>query len=226
LEIIGKGIYSISSAAKLLGMPYSKVYRWVKGYKYSINHNSQFSDSIINADYDNSSIIAISFLDLIELLFINNFIQHGVSLRTIKKATLIASDLLNTSHPFATKQFFTDGKTILAKIIEKEDDPILIDLVKTQYEFNKIITPYLHCRIDFNKFDKAERWWPKGKKYGIVIDPTRNLGQPIINKYNIRTEVIFDLHNTNHSNKDIADWYDIDLSSIEAAISFENGLRI
>ncbi len=225
MEIIGKGIYSVSSAAKLLGMPYSKVYRWIKGYKYSKNNTCQTANSIIETDYNDSSIIAISFLDLIELLFINNFIQHGVSLRTIRKATLIASDLLNTSHPFAKKQFFTDGRTILAKIIEKENDPVLIDLVKTQYKFDKIITPYLHSRIDFNKFDKAERWWPQGKETGIVVDPTRSLGQPIINKYNIRTELIYDLHDTNHSNNDIAYWYGIDLSSIEAAILFENGLR-
>jgi uncharacterized protein (DUF433 family) len=62
------------------------------------------------------------------------------------------------------------------------------------------------------------------KKQEIVLDPARNLGQPILNKYNVKTELIYELYKTNHSISEISDWYELDKNSIQAAISFEKGL--
>jgi len=226
MEIIGKGIYSLPVAAKLLEMPYNKVYRWAKGYKYSLNNNFINIPSLIKSEYEpKNDFFVISFLDLIELLFIKNFLKLGVSLHTIRKACISASELLNSTHPFAMKKFYTDGKTILAKIAEKDKDPFLLDLLKKQYKLDKIINHYLKNCIDFNEFDHAERWWPIGKEKGIVLDPNRNLGQPILNKYNIRTDVICDLYMNNHNKNEISEWYNIDFTSIENAIRYEKSIN-
>jgi uncharacterized protein (DUF433 family) len=168
--------------------------------------------------------VIISFLDLAELLFIRTFIQHGISIQKIRKAAITASNLLNTSHPFAIKKMFTDGKSIFAKIAKKEDDLSLLDLINKQFQFDEIVEPILYECIDFNKYDYAERWWPLGKKKEIVLDPSRNMGQPILNKYNVRTELIYELYKTNHSINEIGEWYELDKKAIEAAISFEKGL--
>jgi uncharacterized protein (DUF433 family) len=50
------------------------------------------------------------------------------------------------------------------------------------------------------------------------------MGQPILNKYNIRTELIYDLYKTEHSINEIGDWYELDKIAIEAAIDFEKGM--
>jgi uncharacterized protein (DUF433 family) len=50
------------------------------------------------------------------------------------------------------------------------------------------------------------------------------MGQPILNKYNIRTELIYELYKTKHSISAIRDWYGLDKNAIEAAIDFEKGL--
>ena len=50
------------------------------------------------------------------------------------------------------------------------------------------------------------------------------MGQPILNKYNVRTELIYDLYKTNHSISEISEWYEVDKKAIEAAIGFEKGL--
>ena len=126
--------------------------------------------------------------------------------------------------PFAIRKMFTDGKSIFAEISQKENDSSLLDLINKQFQLGKIIEPLLYKCIDFDNGDYVERWWPLGKKGNIVLDPARNMGQPILNKYNVKTELIYELYKTNHSISEISDWYELDKNAIQAAISFEEGL--
>ena len=225
MTYFGKGIYTLTTASKILKMNPQKMRRWIKGYTYQKSMEYHSSKPLFKTEFEyDSDDVIISFLDLAELLFIKTFIQHGISIQKIRKAAITASDLLNTSHPFAIKKMFTDGKSVFAKIAKKEDDLSLLDLINKQFQFDEIVEPILYECIDFNKYDYAERWWPLGKKKEIVLDSSRNMGQPILNKYNIRTELIYELYRTNHRISEISEWYELDEKAIEVAISFERDL--
>jgi len=225
MTYFGKGVYTLSTAAKILKMNQNTMRRWIKGYTYYKNTELHFGKPLIKTEYEyDPNDVIISFLDLTELLFINNFIKHGISVQKIRKAALSASNILNTSHPFAIRKIFTDGKSIFAKIAQKDNDSSLLDLLKSQYQFGSIIEPTLYECIDFNRYNLAERWWPLGRKKDIVLDPSRNMGQAILNKHNIRTDLIYELHKTKHSIEEISDWYELDKNSIKTAISYESGL--
>jgi len=225
MTYLGKGIYTLSVVAKILKINPNKMRRWIKGYTYYKNEECRSSKPLFKTEFEyNPNDVIISFLDLTELLFINTFIEYGISIQKIRKAAITASSLLNTSHPFAIKKMFTDGKSIFAEIAQKEKDTSLLDLIKKQYQFEKIIKPLLYKCIDFDKHDYAEKWWPLGKKENIVLDPSRNMGQPILNKYNVRTELIYELYKSKHSINEISDWYELDKESIKKAIDFEIGM--
>jgi uncharacterized protein (DUF433 family) len=227
MNYFGKGIYTISTAAKILKMNPQKMRRWINGYTYYKNMEYHSSKPLFKTEFDyNPDDVIISFLDLAELLFINSFIQYGISIQKIRKAAVFASKILNTSHPFAIRKIFTDGKSIFAKMAEEEKDSSLIDLINKQFQLEKIVEPFLYECIDFNKYDNAEKWWPLGKKKDIVLDPARNMGQPILNNYNIKTELIFELYKTKHSIEEISDWYELDKRAIETAIRFEEGFAV
>jgi uncharacterized protein (DUF433 family) len=224
MTYFGKGIYTLTTAAKILKINPQKMRRWIKGYTYTKNMECRSYKPLFKTefDYDPENVI-ISFLDLTELLFIDTFIQYGISIQKIRKAAITASRLLNTSHPFAIRKMFTDGKSIFAEIAKKEKDASLLDLINKQFQLGKIVEPTLYKRIDFDKHDLAEKWWPQGKRGGVVLDPSRNMGQPILSKYNIRTELIYNLYQTKHDINEISDWYELDKDAIEAAINFEKG---
>jgi uncharacterized protein (DUF433 family)/DNA-binding transcriptional MerR regulator len=224
MNYFGKGIYTVSTASKILKINPQKIRRWINGYTYQKNMEQHSSKPLVKTDfkYDQNDVI-ISFLDLLELLFINTFIQYGVNIRKIRQAVLFASKTLNTSHPFAIKKIYTDGKSIFARMAKEENDTSLINLINRQFQLDKIVEPTLFECIDFNKYDQAEKWWPMGKGKNIVLDPARNFGQPILNSYNIRTELIFDLYKSNHSIEEIREWYEVDNDSIRSAIDFEKG---
>lgn len=220
---LGKGIYTLPTAAKILKINPKKVRRWINGYTYNKNEVNRFVEPLVETEFKNdSNNVIISFLDLMELRLINAFIKYGLSIQKIRKAAITASRLLNTDHPFAIQKMFTDGKSIFAKIAQEENDTSLLDLIDKQYQFEEIIESVLYERIDFNAEDLAERWWPLGRDKDIVLDPSRNMGQPILDKYNIRTGLIYDLYKTKHSINEISDWYELDRNSIESAINFES----
>ena len=225
MTYFGKGIYTLSTASKILKMNPQKMRRWIKGYTYYKNTEYHSINPLFKTEFEyNPEDVIISFLDLTELLFINSFIQYGVSIQKIRQAAITASKLLETTHPFALQRIFTDGKSIFAEIAKMENDTSLLDLINKQFQFKKIIEPLLYKCIDFNKNNYAERYWPLGKQCDIVLDPSRNMGQPILNKYNIRTELIYELYKTNHGIDEISNWYELDKNSIKAAIDFEKGL--
>ncbi len=220
MNYIGNGLYTYKEVSHLTGLSLIKIRRWSEGYKRSDSNNE--IQPVFDSDYDKiDSKKVLSFLDIIEILFIKAFHQYGISIQTIRVAIESASRLLNSEHPFAMKKIYTDGKTIIAKIAKESDSIELIDLLKKQYQFAEIILPTLYECIDFNNYEIAEKWWPLGKDSGIVIDPSRNFGKPIIDDINVSTEMIMDLYNSGHTKKDISDWYDIDLKYIDMAIDFE-----
>jgi uncharacterized protein (DUF433 family) len=225
MEYIGQGIYSVSEVARLTDIDARKIMRWLIGYQYNNRTGSGEVDPVFHSSYKAvNGKIALSFLDMVEIRFVDAFRKHGVSWRAIRIASHKAAELLGRDHPFSMRKFLTDGKTIIARIAQEQNDIELIDLVTDQYEFDKIITPFLYEGLDFSKHDTATRWWPLGKKHSIVIDPQRSFGKPILDKYNIPTATIVASYKGNKSYAEIAKWFEIDLRSVKDAVDFERNL--
>lgn len=223
MNYIGHGIYTYKEASHLTGVSVIKLRRWVEGYRR--NDSDNIILPLFNSDYQKiNSKQVLSFLDIIEILFIKAFHEYRISIQTIRVAVNRASKLLKSEHPFAMKKFYTDGKTIIARIAKESGSTELIDLLKKQYQFVEIVLPTLYECIDFNHYEIAEKWWPNGKNAGVVVDPSRNFGKPIINDINISTQLIFDLYESGHSIEDIMDWYNIDYKYIKIALNFEKGM--
>ncbi len=220
---IGKGIYSVPEVARLTGISPSKIRRWVRGYR--VVGGQEQRPPVIESDYEPiENKTALSFLDLIEVRFVDSFRRHGVSWRSIRIASRKAAALLDTAHPFAKRRFFTDGREILTRVAEESKEPELLNLVRDQYEIDAVVSPLLVGDLEFNGLDMAERWWPRGKDAGVVIDPARNLGKPIVDRYGVPTEVLSRQCETVGSIEVVAEWYEVDADTVRRAVEFENSL--
>ena len=222
---IGKGIYSVGEASKLTGVSRQNIRRWLYGYHYTKGGTRLFQAPVLNHDYaPYENIHALSFLDLMEIRFVDQFRIYGVSLQTIRIAAQRAAGLVQHSHPFATKKFFTDKTTILAQLVADPNEPELIDLAKRQYEIHDVVLPFLYEGIDFSEFDIAERWWPRGRRFEIVVDPHRSFGKPIVDGPGIPTEILADAYRVYGSVERVAEWYEIQPQDVRAAVEFESNL--
>ncbi len=144
--------------------------------------------------------------------------------RAASAASQRAAALLATTHPFAKRRFLTEGKEILTRVVQESMEPELLNLVRDQYELDVVVSPLLMAELDFDDLDLAKRWWPRGKQSGIVVDPARNLGKPIVDRYGVATEVLYRQYEASGSLETVSEWHEIDVASVRQVVEFEASL--
>ncbi len=165
----------------------------------------------------------LTFRELMEVQFIRMFRAEGLSLETIRRVAEKAADLYKTDYPFSAKRFDTDGKTVFATLMAAEKDGELIeDLKHGQLVFDPIIRPFFR-KLDYGGGREIARYWPLEKSGRVVLDPLRKFGQPIDAATGVSTRVIFEATQAGGGQdwKSVADWLEIPISAVEAAVTFE-----
>ncbi len=223
-SLLGKGIYNIPEASALTGVSTGRIRRWLRGYRFRSGSQDHRSPPLWAPQLpDIEGKMALGFLDLLEVRFVDAFLSEGVTWPTLRKAAAKAADLVDSSHPFCTKRFKTDGRHIFAELLDTTGEASLIELTKSQHYFEKIIRPYLKG-LEFEA-DEPARWWPLGTNREVVLDPQRSFGLPIVDKAGIQTAVLAKAVGVNKSVRQVAAWYETDLKAVRDAVEFERQIR-
>lgn len=224
-NLLSTGIYTIPEAARLTRVAGARIRRWLKGYDFkTAKRRHCHSSPVWQSQFEPiGSQVAVGFRDLMEIRFVDAFLRHGVSWRTMRQAHLAAKAKLNTDHPFCTHRFATDGQNILLHEAEAAGDQRLLDIVTNQREFDSIVTPFLR-ELEFD--DGVLRWWPLGRERLIVVDPERNLGQPTVTQSGVPTRVLVNSVKANAGSiESVARWFEVSPEEVRDAVEFESGLR-
>lgn len=221
-KLIGVGIYTVTEAARLTGISAGRIRRWLRGYTFRSGDRPRRSAPVWQGQLPPSNGLALGFLDLLEVRFVETFLRHGVSWPIIRKAETRGRERFGTIHPFATRGFQTDGRKIFARISDEESIPALLDVADSQLAFHKMISPSL-AGIQFDD-DAPVRWWPLGQKRQVVIDPKRSFGQPIVNREGVPTAVLATAFEVEGSEEAVAKWYEVNVRSVRDAVEFEKRL--
>ncbi len=223
-DLVGIGLYTVPEAARLTGVPSQSIRRWLLGYTWHHDDDARNLPPVWTRQIPKiDDTVGLGFLDLMEIRFVQAFRRHGVSLKVIRETTRLAAEIFNQSHPFTSARFMTDGRRIFAEIVEKEAKK-LIDLVKSQYAFHRVIKPSLYESIEFSKTDQAIRWYPKWPNKQIIVDPQRAFGRPIVIKGAVPTDILANAAKVEESVEDVAHWYDVPVRSVREAVKFEREL--
>jgi uncharacterized protein (DUF433 family) len=168
---------------------------------------------------------ALTFRDLIEVRFVDAFRQHGVGWRVIREANELGQQLFGNTHPFSTRKFRTDGRGIFVDIASRteQDDPALLDIVRRQYAIKQIVAPYLKG-LEISGADEILRWWPRNRRGGIVLDPERSFGEPILSTSGVPTRVLALAFAAEQSIERVAEWYQLRPRAVQAAVDYERQL--
>lgn len=225
--LIGSGIYSLREAALLSSVPVTTLRRWICGYSYRNDGAPahQAPGLVRSRARADDEVITVTFQDLLEIRFVQAFRSIGVSWKTIKLAADKARRRFNTIHPFTTERFASDGRSIFEQLrVEGVRESKVVDLVKDQYCFREVMLPGFRAQIDITEHG-AERWWPMGRKKKIVLDPTRQLGRPIVTDASIPTAVLAKAMDAMGSEQLVARWYEVARSSVRQAVAYERQLH-
>jgi uncharacterized protein (DUF433 family) len=197
----------------------------MSGYHYRHGGEVRYSPPAIASDLlQPEGTKFVDFADLLEVRLLDAFREYGVSWRTIRIAAEHARELLGRHHPFSSRIFKTDGRTILAELVGATGDKHLLDLVRNQWEFERIVSPLLYEGIEYNQLHEPARWWPLGENRLVLIDPARSFGAPIVVPEGVPTEVLNRAFEAEGSVEAVARWYEVNEDAVRDAIQFESQL--
>jgi len=225
LDLLDQPTYTLAESSRLVGVSKGRVRRWLQGYEYTyeIARGSEFREGrqepVVHKVGSEGTSYA-SFLDLIDLLFVRRFLDHGLSLQLVRKALDEAAEFLGTAH-FAREIFFTDGRRIYLQMRGRGEN--ILQLMSCGQWVIAPIIESLSDKIDFHTVSGyAERWYPLGKKGLVVIDPYISFGRPSIIGRGTATANIYDLYcGEKGALRDVAKWMGISRPEAKAAVSFE-----
>jgi uncharacterized protein (DUF433 family) len=209
---LGVGLYSIADAARLSGALPETIRRWLCERGGVVPHYFPKDEKLL------------TFIELMEIHFIQMFRSEGVSLQTIRRTAKVLRERLETPYPFTVQRFDTDGRTIFATMMKERPKGVLIeDLERQQYVFRQIVRPFFR-KLDYDTTDKSvSRFWPRHKRGRVVLDPARKFGKPIDAETGISTAAIYDAVTAGRGQRPevVARWLGIPTAAVSAAIAFE-----
>lgn len=221
-------MYPVATAGRLVGLSAGRARRWLKGYEYEYQvgpdkETRRKQKAPVVRRNTNTAIKYATFLDLIDLRFIKEFVEHGIKLQKLRDALIEADKLLKGHHHFAKQIFFTDGSHIFLQIKDAENSEALMELLSGgQWVIAPIIKQLAHQIVFDRSTGFAKKWYPMGINGHIVLDPSRSFGQPIIVERGITTSVVYDFFLGEKKNlKRVCSWMELNENEVKAAVDFE-----
>lgn len=217
---VNGGFYTISEAARLLGMESpQRVSRWLQPTRTG-------GDPVIVRDYPRvGREHEISFLDLIEIRFVEHFRQQKISLQSLRLAAKNARKELGVSHPFATSsvKFQTDRKQVFLETAKEADDKFLLNLMTNQVEIYDVIESLFAKDLEFDIQGFARQWRPAPDVApNVLVSPIFAFGKPVISKRHIPTKTVYQSWLANDGQDEVvSDWFEIADDDVKEAVRFE-----
>lgn len=219
----GKGAYTAPEAARLVGVPVSRVHRWLEGRSRQYHDGEAFDPPLWIAELAPiDGRLLLSFRDLVELRVVDRFRASHLSMPYLRKVVQAARDILKDTHPFSNARLTSDGRRLYVEIVSATNDPQLIEVLSGQHAFHSIVSQGLKD-IEFDG-DFARSWRPASGRGEVVVDPERSLGQPLLDRSGVPTSIV-KLHADNgRTAREISRDFEIDTKAVRSALAFEAAL--
>ena len=196
-KLLGKGIYDLVEAARMIRRDPYTVAQWTQ------------EEEPLHAVPDSPF---LCFLDVISLYVISEFRRRNVSVKEIRRGSEYLTDKLHIPYPFAHQQLATAGEAFFGKIGEWYDVG-----KRGQGTFETMIRDVLQP-IEYGEEELAEIWRPA---QGVWVNPLVQAGTPCIDGTRVPTRLVADLTAAGDTLSEIAKDFALDISQIKAAVDYE-----
>lgn len=217
MRVLGKGVYSLTEAARLADLPPARVRNWFRITSLADSGRPAFVSDYSTVGGDR----AISFLDLIEVAIAGKLraAEPAVSLQHIRKVHAKLSAETGEKHPFCTREIYHNRGRIFTKKLSDPTTDEIIEPLTDQLYLQAVIMPFLE-KIEYDACTNLARLWRIAA--GVVVDPTRCFGKPIVESRGIATRILASAYEANGRDVDrVARWYEVEPGDVDAAVAFE-----
>lgn len=212
-------LYTVSEAARFLGVAPSTFGTWAHGYRRSFpGRKDVVAGPVVTALGSGRNGASIPFVGLAEGMVVAAFRRAGVSMQHLRKAVAILEHEIGFEHALASRRLYADGAQLLFDYAEREDDAELAGLtvvVSQQKVFAEVVKAYL-SRIEYGPDDWARLLIsPATPNRTILVDPVRSFGQPIFARGAVRVEDVLDRWRAGESIAHVAEDFGVPAEDVE-----------
>jgi len=226
---LGRGFYTAAEAARLIRVGSTRrINAWLRGYP-----GRQIGPLLTRDYHPLGKHEELSFLDLMEVRFVEHFREHGAKVRTLRIAAEQLRKDFKTEHPFALRDVLLVAdradvyvREVLRKSAEEAGDMRLRSLVTNNYVMYEAIKAALLPGVTFNPATHlASTWQPMPEEFPrVTVNPKVAYGQPALPS-GIPTGTLFDAWKAENENVDtVAYWFGIGSADVLEAVRFEQAL--
>lgn len=236
VDLLDRPTYGFSQIDGILGIKPGTAARWIDGYD---RHGKHYEPVIREATVGND---VATWGEFVEARMLSEYRNAGVKIIRMRPALEVLREELGTRYPLASAKVWlgTDGRDLVLRVQEQVnlDSELAIVLVRTKHEMLPGgLTPIkwsgraqsfrdsLEWSDDPIERAVPERVLPQPGNKGVVIDPLRGFGDPVVRGRNVPTSVIAELVRAGDTPDMIADLYELTLDEVNAAIRYELFLR-
>jgi uncharacterized protein (DUF433 family) len=236
VDLLDRPTYGFSQIDAILGIKSGTAARWIDGYD---RHGKHYQPVIREATLGND---VATWGEFVEARMLAEYRTAGVKIIRMRPALEVLREELGTRYPLASARIWlgTDGRDLVRRVQEEVqlDSELAIVLVRTKQEMLpggltpiKWSGPAQLFRDSLEWSDAPvdtavpERVLPQAGNTGVVIDPLRAFGDPVVRGRNVPTNVIAELVRAGDTPAMIADLYDLSIDEVNAAIRYELFLR-
>lgn len=217
--VLGRSLYSVSEAARLLEIPSQKLRRWLDGF----TTGGQFYPPVIRPERTGSD--EVSWAEFVEAGFLREYRVRRVSLQKLRPVVEQMRRAFGVPYPLAHfKPLVDHSKRELVFGFQQEADlePELYLVLRGRETWQTIWAEPVRAFLEKVEFDPdgvAERMRPLGKGSPVVIDPSVSFGVPQVR--GIRTEILAEAYAVGQQLPALAELYGLTVADVEAALRWE-----
>jgi uncharacterized protein (DUF433 family) len=147
-------LYTVSQAARLVGMAPSTLASWARGYERRFADRATVSKGpvVTSLPSDGGPGPTIPFVGLVEAMVVQAFRRTDLPLQRIRKALEVLAGEGELEHPLASRRLYTDGADVLYDYATDAADGqlrLLTVVSSGQRVFHEVVESYLR-RIHFD----------------------------------------------------------------------------
>lgn len=217
-------LYTVSDAARIVGVPVSTLATWAKGYvRRPPGRPAVSGDPVITyLEPERHGAPVIPFVGLAESMVLAAVRRSGVPMQRIRPALEALEREIGVEHALASRRLYSDGAELLFEYGDRHrgssegDSALELVVVRSgQTVFADALAAYLR-RIEYGHDGYASLIHvPVYEHADVVADPTRAFGAPIFERGGVRVSDVLERFWAGESLEDLSDDFGVPLDQLE-----------
>lgn len=193
-------IYGQGEAAQIIQAPPTSFARWAHGHKFKQRTEGEWgwSPPLLTGVADGRG-YTVPFNALAEGFIIESFRRVGLPMARIRPAVEVLREEIGLENALLSERLMTDGAEILYRNGEDE----LVVVRNHQGVFNEVVAEFLKSISYRDGFAQLLRL-PVYESIEVIVDPTRNSGQPTVARLGVRVEDVVSRVRAGEAMNDVA----------------------